>query len=94
MRYLIAGFVLAAAFAAASPASAYVVDARQEAPWCAVIEVGTGNVRWECNYASIEACRPNVIAGNRGFCNPNPYFVGYAGPVVRVRHHRRHVRHW
>lgn len=30
------------------------------------------DVRWECIYRSIEECRPNVLTGNRGFCNPNP----------------------
>jgi hypothetical protein len=46
-----------------------------EAPWCAVISRGGGNVKWDCTYRSIEECRPNVIAGNRGFCNPSPYYV-------------------
>lgn len=60
------------------------------APWCAVISLGTGSSYWDCQYASIEACRPNVIAGNRGFCNPNP---AYNGPVEP---RRRHVyrRYW
>ena len=42
-----------------------------EAPWCAVISDGY----WDCQYRSIAECRPNVLAGNRGWCNPNPYFV-------------------
>jgi hypothetical protein len=46
-----------------------------EAPWCAVISRGGGNVKWDCTYRSIEECRPNVIAGNLGFCNPSPYYV-------------------
>ena len=45
------------------------------APWCAVVTLGAGDVHWECIYRSIEECRPNVLAGNRGFCNPNPYYV-------------------
>ena len=45
------------------------------APWCAVISLGYGQVYWECLYRSIEECRPHVLAGNRGFCNPNPAFV-------------------
>jgi hypothetical protein len=45
------------------------------APWCAVVNLGAGDVHWECIYRSIEECRPAVLAGNRGFCNPNPYFV-------------------
>jgi len=43
--------------------------------WCAVVSTGTGDVNWDCSYASIEQCRPNVIAGNRGFCNLNPSFA-------------------
>ena len=43
-----------------------------QAPWCAVVSTGAGDVRWECIYRSIEECRPNVLTGNRGFCNPNP----------------------
>jgi hypothetical protein len=35
------------------------------APWCAVIELGPGSVYWDCQYRSIEECRPNVLAGNR-----------------------------
>jgi len=50
------------------------------APWCAVISLGAGDVHWECIYRSIDECRPNVLAGNRGFCNPNPYYVGAAEP--------------
>ena len=46
-----------------------------EAPWCAVTSGGEGDMHWDCQYRSIEECRPNVLAGNRGWCNPNPYFV-------------------
>lgn len=76
--------------ALAAPASA---QARGNAPWCAVLSLGYGSVVWDCQYASIEDCRPNVISGNKGFCNHNP---AYAGPVepLRKRHkrvvHRRH----
>ena len=44
------------------------------APWCAVNPWGDGDVDWDCKYRSIEECRP-VIAGNRGFCSPNPSYV-------------------
>ena len=43
-------------------------------PWCAVINVGTGSVIWDCQYRSVEECVPNVLAGNRGFCNPSPWY--------------------
>jgi hypothetical protein len=36
------------------PAAAY------EAPWCAVLGMGKG-VYWDCQYATFEACRPNVL---------------------------------
>jgi hypothetical protein len=29
-----------------------------EAPWCAVIERGTGSVYWDCQYHSFEDCYP------------------------------------
>jgi hypothetical protein len=43
-------------------------------PWCAVVDQGAGNVMWECEYQSIAECQPNVLAGNRGFCQRNPYY--------------------
>jgi hypothetical protein len=49
------------------------------APWCAVINMGDGDVIWDCEYATVEQCVPNVLAGNRGFCNVNPY-----GPPMRA----------
>ena len=62
------------------------------APWCAVVEIGNGEVEWDCQYQTIEQCRPNVIAGNRGFCNLNPYNVpAAAAPPSHVKHSvRRH----
>jgi hypothetical protein len=61
--------------------------AKAQAPWCAVITIGEDSVYWDCQYSSLEQCRPNVLAGNRGFCNPNPSFAG--APVER-RRHRKH----
>src|ERR1700693_5708176 len=63
-----------------------------EAPWCAVISLGVGDVYWDCQYRSVEECVPNVLAGNRGFCNHNPSYVGELVPVHRHKvHRRRHV---
>jgi hypothetical protein len=58
------------------------------APWCAVQDLGTGDVEWDCEFRTVEACVPNVIAGNRGFCNINPSFVppAYGAPP---RHYRK-----
>jgi hypothetical protein len=66
------------------PAAAYTnIVAR--APWCAVIDKGDGDAYWDCHYSSIEECRPTILAGNRGWCNPNPYYVGFYGPPERPR---------
>ena len=50
------------------------------APWCAVISLGTGTVHWDCQYRSFEDCyhRGMILAGNRGFCNASPYYTGSA----------------
>jgi Protein of unknown function (DUF3551) len=61
-----------------------------EAPWCAVVNLGNGNVHWFCQYATIESCVPNVLAGNRGFCNQNP---AYNGPIETPHKHAARRRH-
>jgi hypothetical protein len=59
-----------------------------DAPWCAVQNLGFGEQEWDCEYASAAACAPTVIAGNRGFCNRNPYFVEATPPEYpRPRRH-------
>ena len=75
MMHLIFAAVVALACAFFGPtAQAY------EAPWCAMIQLGTGSVYWDCQYQSFEDCysRGNILAGNRGFCNPSPYYVANA----------------
>ena len=51
---------------------------RPVAPWCAVYSLGWSGPVWDCRYPTLKACVPFVIAGTRGFCNPNP---AYPGPV-------------
>src|SRR5262245_65821310 len=73
--------------------------AEARAPWCAVINLGTGSVYWGCQYRSFEDCyhRGVVLAGNRGFCHPSPYYVtGYVearpslgGPASPQEWHER-----
>ena len=63
------------------------------APWCAVRDLGTGEIQWDCEYYSAAECAPTVVAGNRGFCNVNPYLPYRAEPgpqPPQVRHHHRH----
>lgn len=82
---------------ALSPAKAQTYG---NAPWCAVRELGTGEVQWDCQYYSAAECAPTVIAGNRGFCNVNPY-LAYGRPpgpgpqpLPARPHHRHHHRHY
>ena len=89
MRTLLAAAVfMAAMWFDLRPAPAY------EGPWCAVVSIGRGAMQEDCHYRSIEECRPNVIAGNRGFCNMNPRWEGWYAPVEqpRRRHGRRYPR--
>jgi hypothetical protein len=77
---------------ALSPAKAQTYG---NAPWCAVRELGTGEVQWDCQYASAAECAPTVVAGNRGFCNLNPYLAWAPRPgpgpqPLPPRPHRRH----
>jgi hypothetical protein len=50
-----------------------------QAPWCAGTNRGGGTFSYNCSLPTFEMCVQEVIAGNRGFCSPNPY---YRGPVV------------
>jgi hypothetical protein len=85
------GPVAALVFFSIAPAQAQTYG---NAPWCAVRDLGTGEVQWDCEYYSAAECAPTVISGNRGFCNVNPYLPYAAGPgpgpqPPRARHHRR-----
>ena len=63
-----------------------------EAPWCAVIEVHDAGGYWDCQYRSFEDCysRANILAGNRGTCNPSPYYV--AGSAEQRPTRKRRAR--
>ena len=66
------------------PAAAY------EAPWCAVIEVHDAGGYWDCQYHSFDDCysRGNILAGNRGTCNPSPYYVAGSAEQRQTRKRR------
>ncbi|HXZ21535.1 MAG TPA: DUF3551 domain-containing protein [Pseudolabrys sp.] len=66
--------LLVAAFAAIQLASSGPVQA-SEGPWCALRNFGS-DLSEDCQYRSFEECRVTVIAGFRGFCNPNPRWQG------------------
>jgi hypothetical protein len=82
-----AGLILAAARLGFGVCAAYA-GTMGNAPWCAVQSLGDGDVEWDCEFRTVEECVPNVIAGNRGFCNINPSFVApaYGAPP---RHYRK-----
>ena len=64
-------------------------SARAEAPWCAVHGFGRNGAYWDCQYRTFEQCVPTIIAGNRGFCNPNPRYLAAKPAPPRVKHRRR-----
>jgi hypothetical protein len=84
MRWMLAAAALAAALCFDVPPSlAYSGNE----PWCAVVSVGNGGVVEDCQYRTLEECVPNVLAGNRGFCNMNPRWDGsYRTTATRKKH--------
>jgi hypothetical protein len=38
-----------------------------QAPWCAVVSRGAGDVRWECIYRSIQECQAKCIGRQSRF---------------------------
>ena len=55
------------------------VSQATQMPWCAGTNKGGGVFSYNCSLPTYEMCVQEVIAGNRGFCSPNPY---YRGPEV------------
>jgi hypothetical protein len=85
---LATGCVVAAAIGCGVSAAA--AGSFGNAPWCAVQNYGAGDVVWDCEYRSVEECQPQVVAGNRGFCNINPSYVPPAVYRAPVKHRKRH----
>jgi hypothetical protein len=81
-----------AALAAATSFGTSTSRAYGDAPWCAVINL-KGDVYWDCQYPTFEACYHlgNILAGNRGFCNLNPW----PGPsqAIPYKYQKRHPRY-
>ncbi len=55
-----------------------------EGPWCALRNFGS-DLSEDCQFRTFEECRVTVIAGFRGFCNPNPRWRAEVEP----RKHRK-----
>jgi hypothetical protein len=54
-----------------------------------VQNLGAGDMVWDCEYQTIEHCAPQVVAGNRGFCNLNPAWSPPPGAAPRF-YRKRH----
>jgi len=54
--------------------------------WCAKYNAGGDWIRNDCSFPTLEACRQEIIGGNRGFCSPNPYWR----PAAERPRHRKH----
>jgi hypothetical protein len=50
------------------------VSQAAQMPWCAGTDIGGGVFHYNCTLPTWEMCVQEVIAGNRGFCSPNPYY--------------------
>jgi hypothetical protein len=51
------------------------VSQATQMPWCAGTNKGR-SFSYNCSLPTYEMCVQEVIAGNRGFCSPNPYYRG------------------
>jgi Protein of unknown function (DUF3551) len=73
-------------------AAAMLLDVRPsaayEGPWCAGTNRGGGTFSYNCSMRTLEMCVQEVIAGNRGFCNPNPNYRGPEAPPHRGKRKR------
>lgn len=84
-RTLILAAVAALPLVLTAPAEAQTAGGR----WCAGQTIGGDSWNDNCRFSSFQACRREVIAGNRGICFQNPYHAR------AQRYHRRgHARHW
>jgi hypothetical protein len=75
-------------------AAAMLFDVRAsrayEGPWCAGTNRGTGSFVYNCSMRTLEMCVQEVIAGNRGFCNPNPNYRGPEPGQPRAKRKRHY----
>lgn len=62
-----------------------------DGPWCALTDIGGGVMHENCSVRSFEMCVQEVIAGNRGFCNPNPRWQGPRPGSRETRTRRKRV---
>jgi hypothetical protein len=58
-----------------------------DGPWCAVSSMGRAGATERCDFYNFEACRMEIIAGNRGFCRQNGYFIAKTERPHKTRRH-------
>ena len=63
------------------------VSQATQMPWCAGTNVGH-DFHYNCTLPTYEMCVQEVIAGNRGFCSPNPYYRGPEFVPLRAKRKR------
>jgi hypothetical protein len=59
--------------------------AAAEGRYCAVVSQGEGSTKEICHFNSFEACRLEVVSGNRGTCGNNPRWTGATEPSRKQR---------
>ena len=62
-----------------------------EMPWCALTEIAGGAMYENCKIPTFELCVQEVIAGNRGFCIPNPRWQAPRPPARQPGGGRKRV---
>jgi hypothetical protein len=63
------------------------VSQATQMPWCAGTNTGR-SFHYNCSLPTYEMCVQEVIAGNRGFCSPNPYYRGPESVPPRAKRKR------
>src|SRR5215468_2241997 len=63
------------------------VSQATQMPWCAGTTKGDF-FSYNCTLPTYEMCVQEVIAGNRGFCGPNPYYRGPEFVPARAKRKR------
>jgi hypothetical protein len=66
------------------------VSQAAQMPWCAGTNTGSSTFHYNCTLPTWEMCVQEVIAGNRGFCSPNPYYRGPEFVPPRAKRRKRY----
>lgn len=83
-RTLVLAAVAALPLVLAAPAQAQ----NRGGAWCAGQTIGGDSWTETCRFSSLQSCKREVLAGNRGVCFQNPYHAR------AQRYHRRAARYW